>query len=363
MAYRHLAYEDVKKFCIKVFQAYGFSQTESEQVTDVLLEADLSGIESHGIQRLTRYHFEMLSGFVKLDQKPEIVKETPISALIDGHDGMGQLIGIQSMQLAIEKAKKCGVGIVAVRDSNHYGIAGYYANMAARENLIGICMTNTESIMVPTFGKEAILGTNPIAFAMPADPVPFSFDAATTVVPRGKLEVYAKRGNGLPEGWALDETGHPSTDSDRVLKNIIAKSGGGILPLGGAGELTSGYKGYGFAMICEIMTGILASGCTSNHVNRTPGRVNTAQCFMALDYGMFGDKAEIEAHMSAFLQEIRDSQKADGENRIYIHGEKEFENHAKVLREGIPVNEKTYSEMIRIGEYAGASDLLPRYID
>ena len=363
MAYRHLAYEDVKAFCIKVFQGYGFSPEESRQITDVLLEADLSGIESHGIQRLTRYHYEMLSGFVKIDSKPEIVQETPISALLDGHDGMGQLIGVQAMQLAIEKAKRCGFGIVTVRDANHYGIAGYYANMAVKEHMIGICMTNTESIMVPTFGSEPVLGTDPIAFAMPAQPVPFSFDAATTVVPRGKLEVYAKRGNGLPDGWALDETGRPSTDSDRVLQNIIAKSGGGILPLGGAGELTSGYKGYGFAMICEIMTGILAMGCTSNHVNRTPGRVNTAQCFIALDYGMFGDKTEIERRMSVFLQEIRDSRKAEDHSGIYIHGEKEQENHAKVLREGIPVNEKTYSEMVRIGEYTGASDLLPDYLD
>ncbi len=305
----------------------------------------------------------MRSGFVKLDARPEIVAETPISAVIDGHDGMGQLIGVQAMQLAIDKAKKYGFGVVTVRDSNHYGIAGYYSNMAVKENLIGICMTNSESIMVPTFGREGILGTNPIAFAMPADPVPFSFDAATTVVPRGKLEVYAKRGNGLPDGWALDEKGHPSSDSDRVLANIIGKTGGGILPLGGAGETTSGYKGYGFGMIVEIMTGILSSGMTSNHVNRTPGRVNTAQCFIAMDYGMFGEKDAIKAHLSAFLQEIRDSQKAEGETRIYIHGEKEYEHHAEVLKNGIPVNEKTYAEMIRIGQDTGASDLLPQYID
>ena len=363
MAYRHLAYTDVRKFCIKVFQGYGFSEAESEQITDILLEADLSGIESHGIQRLTRYDFEMRSGFVKLGARGEVVRETPISAVIDGHDAMGQLLGVQAMQLAIDKAKQSGFGIVTVRDANHYGIAGYYSNMAVRENLIGICMTNTESIMVPTFGREAILGTNPIAFAMPADPIPFSFDAATTVVPRGKLEVYAKRGNGLPDGWALDETGHPSSDSDRVLANIIGKTGGGILPIGGAGELTSGYKGYGFGMIVEIMTGILASGMTSNYVNRTPGRVNTAQCFIAMDYGMFGDKEAIKAHLSRFLDEIRSSEKAEGASRIYIHGEKEFEHHAEVLKNGIPVNEKTYGEMIRIGESTGASDLLPQYID
>ena len=363
MAYRKISYEDTRKFCIKVFEGYGFTEEESVRITDVLLEADLNGTESHGIQRLVRYDFEIRSGYVKLDAKPEVVFETPVSAVIDGHDAMGQLLGVQAMNIAIEKAKKVGVGMVSVRDGNHYGIAGYYSNMAVKEGLIGISMTNTESIMVPTFGKESVLGTNPIAFAMPADPVPFSFDAATTVVPRGKLEVYAKRGNGLPDGWALDETGSTSTDSDRVLKNIIGKLGGGILPLGGAGELNSGYKGYGFGMIVEIMTGILSGGCTSYHVNRTPGRINTAMYFMAIDPAVFGDKEAIKAHLSAFLQEIRDSEKADGQTRIYIHGEKEYEHHAVVLKEGIPVNEKTYSEMQKIAAFTGAEDLLPRYLD
>lgn len=363
MAYRKIGYEATRRFCIKVFQGYGFTEEESTQITDVLLEADLSGIESHGIQRLVRYDFEMKSGYVKLDAKPEIVFETPVSAVIDGHDAMGQLLGVNAMRLAIEKAKKSGVGMVTVRDGNHYGIAGYYSNMAVKEGLMGISMTNTESIMVPTFGKESVLGTNPIAFAAPADPVPFSFDAATTVVPRGKLEVYAKRGNGLPDGWAMDETGTPSSDSDRVLKNIIGKLGGGILPLGGAGEMTSGYKGYGFGMIVEIMTGILSLGCTSYHVNRTPGRINTAMFFMAIDPAVFGDKEAIRAHLSNFMQEIRDSQKADGQTRIWTHGEKEYERHAEVLANGIPVNEKTYSEMQRIGAEMGAADLLPAYID
>jgi LDH2 family malate/lactate/ureidoglycolate dehydrogenase len=198
---------------------------------------------------------------------------------------------------------------------------------------------------------------------MPASPVPFSFDAATTVVPRGKLEVYAKRGGGIPDGWALDEKGHPCEDSDRVLGNIIAKTGGGILPLGGAGELTSGYKGYGFAMLCEIATAILSGGTTSNYIYKTPGRANIAHCFIALDHGMFGDKAKIEADLSKYLQEIRDSEKAEGQERIYIQGEKEAESHQRVLREGVYLNDKTYEEMRMIGEYTGANDLLPAYKD
>ena len=363
MQYHHVSYEKLVEFCHNVFKGYGFTGEQSAQITDVLLAADLSGIESHGIQRLIRYHKEITSGLVKLDAKPEIVFETPLSAVIEGNDSMGQTMGVQAMQMAIDKAKKSGFGMVTVRNSNHYGIAGYYTKMAAKQGLIGMCMTNTEAIMVPTFGKQAMLGTNPIAFAMPAQPTIYSFDAATTVVPRGKLEVYVKRGNGLPVGWALDENGHDSDDADRVLKNIIAKTGGGILPLGGSGEMTSGYKGYGFAMLCEIATAILSGGTTSNYIYKTPGRANIAHCFIALDHGMFGDKAEIEANFSKYLQEVRDSAKAEGQDRIYIHGEKEAEAEERVRRDGVSLNDKTYAEMQMIAEYTGATASLPAYID
>ena len=363
MQYHHVEYGKLHEFCIKVFQGYGFNEEEAGQITDVLLAADLSGIESHGIQRLIRYHKEITGGMVKLGAKPEIVFETPLSAVIEGNDAMGQTLGVQAMQLAIDKAKKSGFGMVTVRNSNHYGIAGYYTKLAAEQGLVGMCMTNTEAIMVPTFGKQAMLGTNPIAFAMPAQPTIYSFDAATTVVPRGKLEVYVKRGNGLPVGWAVDEEGHDSDDADRVLKNIIAKTGGGILPLGGSGEMTSGYKGYGFAMLCEIATAILSGGTTSNYIYKTPGRSNIAHCFIALDHGMFGDKAEIETNLSKYLQEIRESAKAEGQDRIFIHGEKEAEAKERVLREGVSLNEKTYAEMEMIAEYTGATAYLPAYTD
>ena len=363
MQYHHVNYEKLVRFCIESFKGYGFNEDQAKQITDVLLEADLSGIESHGVQRMIRYHKEITSGMVKIDAKPEVVFETPLSAVIEGNDCMGQTLGVWAMEKAIEKAKKTGFGMVTVRNSNHYGVAGYYSRMAADQGLIGMSMTNTEAIMVPTFGRQAMLGTNPIAFAMPADPTPFSFDAATTVVPRGKLEVYVKRGNGLPLGWALDENGNDSDDADRVLKNIIAKTGGGILPLGGSGEMTSGYKGYGFAMLCEICTAILSGGTTSNYIYKTPGRSNIAQCFIALDHGMFGDKKEIEAAFSKYLQEIRDSAKAEGQDRIFIHGEKEYEARDRVLADGVYLNDKTYAEMQMIAEYTGSTAFLPEYLD
>ena len=363
MQYHHVDYARLKEFCHQVFQGYHFTPEESQQITDVLLAADLCGIESHGIQRLIRYHKEITGGMVKLGAKPEIVFETPVSAVIEGNDCMGQTLGVQAMELAMEKAEKNGFGMVTARNSNHYGIAGYYARMALEKDMIGMCMTNSEAIMVPTFGRQAMLGTNPIAFAMPADPIPFSFDAATTVVPRGKLEVYAKRGNDLPEGWALDETGHDNTDPDRILKNIIGKLGGGILPLGGSGEKTSGYKGYGFGMLCEIATAILSGGTTSNYIYKTPGRSNIAQCYIALDYGIFGDKQAIRQSLSKYLQELRDSDKAEGEERIYTHGEKEFYSQERVKQQGVLLNEKTYQEMQMIADYTGAQSYLPPYLD
>ena len=362
MQYHRVDYNELRTFCIKVFQGYGFLEEEATQITDVLLEADLSGVESHGIQRLIRYHKEITGGMVKQDARPEVVFETPLSAVIEGNDCMGQTLGVKAMQMAIDKAKAHGFGMVTVRNSNHYGVAGYYAKMAVEQGLIGMSMTNTEAIMVPTFGRQAMLGTNPIAFAMPADPTPFVFDAATTVVPRGKLEVYVKRGNGLPIGWALDENGHDSDDPERVLGNIINKTGGGILPLGGSGELTSGYKGYGFGMLCEIATAILSGGTTSNYIYKTPGRSNIANCFIAIDHGMFGDKKAIEASLSKYLQEIRDSEKAEGQDRIYIQGEKEYEARSRVLAEGVSLNEKTYAEMKMIAEYTGTEAFLPAYL-
>jgi len=178
-------------------------------------------------------------------------------------------------------------------------------------------------------------------------------------VPRGKREVYAKRDGVIKDGWALDESGHPCTDAQRVLNNIIGKTGGGILPLGGSGEETSGHKGYGFAMLCEIFTAILSDGLTSNYCCRSADKANTCHFFMAIDYGMFGDKSRLEKRLSDFMQEIRDSHKAEGQERIYTHGEKEYLCEQKVRREGIPVNEKTYAEMQMIGQYTGAAPLLP----
>lgn len=350
--YVNYSYETLKTFCTDAFKKFGFNDEESAIIVDVLLTSDLYGIESHGMQRLVRYHKGIEKGLIKIDAKPEVVFETPVSAVIEGNDGMGQLLGYKAMNIAIEKAKKTGMAIVTVRNSNHYGIAGYYAKMACKEGLIGMSMTNSEAIMVPTFGRLAMLGSNPIAVAMPAEPYDFFFDASTTVVTRGKLEIYNKLDKPLPEGWALNSAGKGSSDASDVLKNIVAKAGGGIMPLGGEYEQTGSHKGYGYGMFCEIFTSILSMGLTSNHTH-IGGKGGTCHGFIAIDPAVFGDAGAIKEHLSTLLKELRESPKAEGADRIYTHGEKEVFALRDRLENGIDVNINTVAEMVDLCNYLG----------
>lgn len=345
-------YAQLNTFCMDAFMKFGFKEEEARIITDVLLLSDLYGIESHGMQRLVRYHKGIEKGMIKIDAVPEIVHETPVSAVIDAHDAMGQLVSHKAMTMAIEKAKKTGMAIVSVRNSNHFGIAGYYAKMACDQGLMGMAMTNSEAIMVPTFARMAMIGSNPIAVALPADPYPFFFDASTTVVTRGKLEVYNKMGKPLPEGWALNKDGHPSTDAKDVLSNIVAKNGGGIMPLGGSTETLGSHKGYGYGMLCEIFCSVFSQGTPSSHVN-VGSKSGTCHGFMAVDPHVFGDPEAIKAHFSAFLQELRDAPKADGQPRIYTHGEKEVFAYEDRMKNGIDVNINTVAEMADMARFLG----------
>lgn len=351
MGYVYWKYEVLDKFCCDVFEAFGFEKEESRTITDVLLMSDLIGIESHGMQRMVRYHKGIEKGTIHPKEKPEVVFETPISAVVDGHNGMGQLVGSFAMKLAIEKAKKTGIGIVSVRESNHYGIAGYYAKMACDEGLLGMSTTNSEAIMVPTFGKKAMLGSNPIAVAMPAKPYPFFFDASTSVVTRGKLEMYNKMNKPLPAGWALDENGHETLEAPRVLANIVGKKGGGIVPLGGSGELSGSHKGYGYGMLCELMSSIFSLGVTSDACCTFSDKTGICHGFVAMDPAIFGDAKKIEEHLSNYLQALRESPKAEGAERIYTHGEKEVFAEKERRENGIPVNDNTMIELAELCEY------------
>ena len=351
MGYQHWKYETLHAFCMEAFEKFGFTEAEANIIQDVLLTSDLYGIESHGMQRMVRYHKCIEKGMIHVDAKPEVVFETPVSAVIDGHDGMGQLIGHKAMTLAIEKAKQSGVGIVSVRNSNHYGIAGYYAKMACREGLIGFSCTNSEAIMVPTNGRLAMLGSNPNACAMPAEPYDFFFDASTTVVTRGKLEMYNKMGKELPHGWALGSDGQESTSAPDVLANIVGKKGGGIMPLGGNEEVTGSHKGYGYGMLCELFSSILSMGVTSDHCCTFPDKTGICHGFMAIDPALFGDPQAIRRHFSEYLEALRESPKAEGKERIYTHGEKEVLAEKERREHGLPVNDNTMVELANLCGY------------
>ena len=351
--------ESLKRFCCDAFEKFGFSEEEAIQITDVLLLADLYGIQSHGTQRLVRYHKAIEKGSVDVNAKPKIVFQTPVSAVIDGHSGMGQLISIFAMNTAIEKAKNVGMSFVTVRNSNHFGIAGYYSKMACDAGMIGICTTNSESIMVHTGSRQAILGSNPIAFAMPADPYPFVFDAATTVVPKGRLEVYHKANKPLNDDWAVDADGKVCPDAERVLECIDGKKGaGGIFPVGGRNEESGSHKGYGFGMICEILCAITSCGATSNHHVRAKGQgAGTCHSFIVIDPCIFGDPQELKTNLSLFLQELRDAKRANESVPIYTHGEKEMLAYEQHMQEGIDVDISTVSEMINICNYLGMNSI------
>ena len=342
--------DTLKAVCQEIFEKHGFSGQEAAAITDVLHLADLYGIRSHGTQRMIRYHTAMQKGCIDVHAVPETVFETPVSAVIDGHAGMGQLIALHAARLAIEKAKHVGIAFVSVRNSNHFGIAGYYTKMASDEGLIGLCTTNSESIMVHTGSKQAILGSNPLAFAMPADPYPFWFDAATTVVPKGRLEICNKADQPLHEGWAADETGADCPDAWRVLQCIDGHLGaGGIRPVGGGEECTGSHKGYGFSMLCEILCAVTSAGATSNHHVRKPGvGAGTCHAFIVIDPAIFGDPADLRARLSVLMQELRDAKRADPDVPIYTHGEKEHLRMKEILQDGIEVDVSTLAELTSI---------------
>lgn len=342
----------LRAFMERAYEKEGFEAEEARQIADVLMQADLFGIESHGAQRMMYYHQNIKSGSVDVRARAEVLRETPVSALMDGHFAMGHLTAAKAMRMAIEKAKTAGIGMVVVRNSSHYGIAGYYPLMAEREGLAAFSMTNTGPIMVPTFGREMMLGTNPMAFCMPADPYPFWFDASTTVVTLGKVEVYNKRGKPMPEGWTIDGAGQPCSDAHRMNESILSGGLGGILPLGGEGERTSGHKGYGLAIMVEALTGVLAQGMLSPEMCGAHGD-HTSHFFMAFDPAMFGDPAAIRARMSGYLQALRESEKAPGYSRIYTPGEKAHEAQRDRLQNGVPVEENTLAELRQIARELG----------
>ncbi|MGQ9518066.1 MAG: Ldh family oxidoreductase, partial [Anaerolineae bacterium] len=260
MERQYIPVEVLQHFMVDVFTGLGVPPADAAICADVLITADLRGIESHGIGRLKYYYDRIKAGVQKPITEITVVKETETTAVLDGGHGMGHVIAHRAMRMAIEKARQWGLGAVAVRNSTHFGIAGYYPLMAVKEGMIGLTVTNARPAIAPTFGTEPMLGTNPIAFAAPTDlPYPFCFDAATSITQRGKIEVLEREEKPAPAGWIINAKGDPVTDPTTILRELDAGNVA-LLPLGGAGELMGGHKGYGLAVMVEILSASLQGG-------------------------------------------------------------------------------------------------------
>jgi LDH2 family malate/lactate/ureidoglycolate dehydrogenase len=345
----------LEAFCRRVFVTCGLSEEDAGIAASVLVAADVRGIPSHGVARLPRYVHGLEVGLMRTDAEPEVVRETATTVVIDARGAMGAPVSAGTMRRVIAKAAEAGAAFGAVRASNHFGIAGYYAMMALEQDMIGVAMTNTAALGVPTFGRSPLFGTNPLAFAAPAqEERAFVLDMATTVVTRGKVEVYDRRGKVLPEGWAVDAQGQPGTMPSEILHNLTYQVGGGILPLGGLGETFGGHKGYGLAVMVDILCGVLSGGDFCAEIADTPGSsARVSHFFGALRIDAFRDAGEFRRDMDRMLRGLRKSAPAAGQTRVYFAGLKEFEHEAAVARQGIPLTSKVYEQLVATGEGCG----------
>jgi LDH2 family malate/lactate/ureidoglycolate dehydrogenase len=353
----------MEKFLPEILSKAGIPHQDTKIIADTLLQADRLGFDSHGVNRLKPIYLDRIrDGIINPVTSIEIVSENPATAVIDGHNGMGQVISFKAMSLAIEKAKKYGMGMVAVRNSNHYGFAGYYPLMAVKENMIGITGTNARPSIAPTFGVENVLGTNPLTFGIPTDEeFPFLLDCATSITQRGKIELYARKGKSLPKGWVIDDNGESKTDSGQVLDDLI-NGKAALAPLGGIGEETAGYKGYGYATVVEILSSALQQGAYLKMLlgfrdgKKVP--YSLGHFFIVIDISSFTSPEEFKTHTGKILREIRSSRKMPGHDRIYTAGEKEYNTWMYRKNKGVPFSGELLKEFTVLCKSYGLEDYL-----
>ncbi|HEX2970216.1 MAG TPA: Ldh family oxidoreductase [Bacteroidales bacterium] len=345
----YIPFKILESFIPEILIKAGIPEGDTGIITDTLLQADRFGFDSHGVNRLKPIYLDRIKeGIINPVTKYEIVRDHPGTAVIDGHNGMGQVIAYNAMKMAIGKAAKTGIGMVVVRNSNHYGFAGYYPLMAVKENMIGITGTNARPSIAPTFGVENMLGTNPLTFGMPSDEeFPFLLDCATSITQRGKIELYAREGKKMPEGWVIGDNGDSKTDSAEVLTDLI-KGRAALNPLGGAGEITGGYKGYGYATVVEILSSALQQGAYLKMLlgikdgKKVP--YSLGHFFIAIDINSFTDPADFRKTTGNILRELRASRKMPGHDHIYTAGEKEYLTWMNRKDKGVPFSEDLIEE-------------------
>jgi len=336
-----------------ILLAWGMPEENAETTADILGWADLHGVDSHGISMLPGYDRLRRAGRANMNARPRIIKETPVSALVDGDCGLGHVPARFAMQVAIDKAKQSGIAIAAVRNSAHFGATGYYTLMAAKEGLIGMACTGASGVQVaPTFGKEAKLGTDPWSFAAPtADGPPFLLDMATTTVAAGRIRNKANEGLECPPGWVLNKDGLPSTDP------LEAREKGGFLTsLGGSPE-NSSYKGYGLAVMVNILGSCLSGASLITDPKKPPGG-DVGHCFIAIDPGLFRDREEFTADVTRFCNDLRATKPVDPRQPVMVAGDPQWNNAKQRLQEGIPVGPGLLNQVRQIAQACAAPWLL-----
>jgi L-2-hydroxycarboxylate dehydrogenase (NAD+) len=356
MTEQTFTYLQLYNFCEGIFIKMGCSTKDAALAAKVLVNADVRGIDSHGVARLSGYVRLWQVGRVNATPQIKILHETPSTATIDGGRGLGLVVAPYAMQVAIDKAKNAGTGWVSVQDSNHFGIAGYHAMMALENDMIGIAMTNASALVAPTFGKEKLLGTNPIAVAIPAgDEPPFVADFATTTAANGKLEILQRKNANTPTGWVQDENGHKTTDAS------ILKKGGALLPLGGDREHGS-HKGFCLGSIVDIFSAVLSGANYGPWVPPFPAYIpmpenqpgkGIGHFFGAMRIDAFRPAQDFKTHMDNWIQRFANSTTIAENQKVVIPGSPEREMETARMTHGIPLLESIVEDLRKIGEELG----------
>ena len=345
------SYETHRKQLELILSAWGMAPPVATSTAEIMSWADLHGIDTHGISMVPPYDERRRGGKIDMAAEPKIVKETPVSALVDGRGGLGHSNARRAMELAVGKAKTSGIGVAVVRNSAHFGACGFYALMAVEQGLVGMVATSASGIQVaPTFGAQARLGTDPIAFAAPAKPgQPFLLDMATTTVAAGKIRNKANENLPTPQGWLVTSEGKPSTDPREVSK------GGFMTPLGGTPEGSS-HKGYGLSAMVNILSSALsgATMITDPMHTKKPGTQDIGHFMMAMDPGMFRDPDDFRADVTAFCDTLRETKPADPDKPVMVAGDPERRIAAQRMKTGIPVGPGLLEKVRQVALASGA---------
>jgi LDH2 family malate/lactate/ureidoglycolate dehydrogenase len=342
-----VSFADLKDFCCRAYVETGVPAAEAETIAHLLVRSDLRGVESHGVTRLPIYILRLQKGYVRKECKITAVRDRGPTAFLEAHGSMGHIAAYRSMEKAIAKAEEYGIGWVSVKDSGHFGVAGLFPMMALQKDFIGYVVSNSAPMMFPLGGRERIIGNNPMAYAIPADQCPpVVLDFSLGVVPSGKLILARKKGEKIPLGWAIDKNGEPTDDPYEGYEG-----GGSLIPMGG-------HKGYGMALVHEMLTAVLTGGKLTRQIKSlyeedNTGIQGTCHSFMAIDPDCFIGKQVFKEEMDRYIKGIKESAKAGNVAEIIIPGEPELRTETERLRSGIPLSQETVRELRLLGKSLG----------